>query len=277
MKNRFKKYFKLIFGFLGLILIFLVLGKYIQYSENIKIQKEKLEKNEKQSSAVESLYSSKLFGIHLRQRADILLFKLKNLASSYGNRNEVYEDTGLLKNTKKNNAWLRFYYSIDISEFDSDALIKNEDFSRYFIGYHPRDYEIYTVVGRLKKLHQSKQECVQDLKPYANILKNKISKQNQNERITISDKFYPTEREPSISFSYQSQFDDKNFIVIIIKGYCKNRSSFIELTAPLVKPNFIDIEVIEEKIRENKKLMKKNNFDTSVEQQEKSIDTKGLN
>ena len=67
------------------VLIFFISFKYVEYSENKKRLKEISEKNERQIKAIQELHSSKLFGIKLQQQADILLFSIQNIASSYGN------------------------------------------------------------------------------------------------------------------------------------------------------------------------------------------------
>lgn len=258
------------------VLIFFLLFKYVEYSENEKILKEISEKNERQEKAIQGLYSTKLFGIQLGQRADFLLLKLKNLEINIENRFKVLEETGLLKETERKNAWVGFYYSINLSAYENNILIKNEDFSDYYIGYHPGNYEIYTIAGKLKKLYNGKDECVQNLKPYANILLDKIINNNSNERIVIEDKFYPSEIFPNISLSYKSDFDEKNIIILTIRGHCTGKVSLLSLNAPLIKPQRLNIMLMDEKIKNKKKLEKKDNFDEEIREKEKSIDTQGL-
>jgi len=258
------------------VLIFFVLFKYVEYSENKKKLKEISEKDERQRKAIQGLYSSKLFGIQLGQRADTLIFKLKNLASSNENKDKVFEDTGLLKDTEPNNVWVGFFYSINLSDYDNNILTKNDDFLDYYIGYHPGNYEIYTVVGKLKKLYKGKEECVQNLKPYANVMLDKIRNKNSNERIVIEDKFYPSESVPKISFSYKSEFYEKNITILTIKGHCEGSVSLLSLNAPLIRPKTLDILLIEKRIKNKKKLKNKDNFDEEIKEKEKSIDTQGL-
>ena len=283
------------------VLIFLILFKYVEYSENKKRLKEISQKNERQIKAIQELYSSKLFGIKLQQQADILLFSIQNLASSYGNTDKVYQDNGLLKNTEN-----LFYsnYSVKLNSFINDKgmestkqscvdmykklerenpeklcikpIIKNENFSDYYIKYHPYGYKIWSITGKLTKNHSSKKECVRDLKPYANILMNNIKKLNSSERIIVKDKFYSTERNPKIIFSYKSEFYNNTISILIIQGVCKNNSSYISLSAPLLRPNADEIKRIRKQIIENKKLNEKNEFDKNVSEKEKSIDTQGL-
>ena len=283
------------------VLIFFVLFKYVEYSENKKRLKEISEKNERQIKAIQGLYSSELFGIKLQQQADILLFSIQNIASSYGNTDKVYQDNGLLKYTEN-----LFYsdYSVKLNSFVNDEgiestkqscvdmytklekenpeklcikpIIKNENFSGYYIKYHPYGYRIWSIIGELIKNHSSKKECVKDLKPYANILMNNIKKLNSSERIIVEDKFYPTERNPKIIFSYKSEFDNDTTPTLIIEGVCKNNSSYISLSAPLLRPNADELKRIRKQIIENKKLNEKNEFDKNVSEKEKSIDTQGL-
>jgi len=283
------------------VLIFFVLFKYVEYSENKKRLKEISEKNERQIKAIQGLYSSELFGIKLQQQADILLFSIQNIASSYGNTDKVYQDNGLLKDTEN-----LFYsdYSVKLNSFINDEgiestnqscvdmytklerenpeklcikpIIKNENFSKYYIKYHPYGYGIWSIIGELIKNHSSKKECVKDLKPYANILMNNIKKQNTNERIVVEDKFYPSERNPKIIFSYKSEFDNDTTSTLIIEGICKNNSSYISLSAPLLRPNSGELKRIRKQIIEKKQINKKENFDKSVKEKEKSINTQGL-
>ena len=229
------------------------------------------------------------------------MFSIQNIASSYGNTDKVYQDNGLLKYTEN-----LFYsdYSVKLNLFVNDEgiestkqscvdmytklekenpeklcikpIIKNENFSGYYIKYHPYGYRIWSIIGELIKNHSSKKECVKDLKPYANILMNNIKKLNSSERIIVEDKFYPTERNPKIIFSYKSEFYNNTTSIIIIEGVCKNNSSYISLSAPLLRPNADELKRIRKQIIENKKLNEKNEFDKNVSEKEKSIDTQGL-
>ena len=107
-------------------------------------------------------------------------------------------------------------------------------------------------------------------------LMNNIKKLNSSERIIVEDKFYPTERNPKIIFSYKSEFYNDTISILIIEGVCKNNSSYISLSAPLLRPNADELKRIRKQIIENKKLNEKNEFDNNVSEKEKSIDTQGL-
>lgn len=297
-----------IIGIIIFILLFFALGKYVQYSENQKIYKEISDKNERQSKIISGLYSSKLFGIQLQQQADILLFSIQNLASSYGNKNEVYQDNGLLKNTEN----LFFYdYSIKLNPFINDdgmentkqscvnmykklerknpeelcikPIIKNEYFTEYFIKYHPYGYRIWSIIGKSNNTFENKEQCVQNLKPYANILMNKIKNDNPSERIIVDDKFYPNETKPIIKFFYKSEINEALVLknpILTIEGNCtKFISSYvpsISLNAPLLQPNIDELRKIRKQISEKINLNTKEDFDNNVKEKEKSIDTKGL-
>ena len=291
-----------IIGIIIFILLFFALGKYVQYSENQKIYKEISDKNERQSKIVSDLYSSKLFGIQLQQQADILLFSIQNLASSYGNRKKVYQDNGLLKNTEN----LFFYdYSIKLNPFINDdgmentkqscvdmykklerknpeelcikPIIKNEYFTEYFIKYHPYGYRIWSIIGKSNNTFENKEQCVQNLKPYANILMKKIRNENPSDRIVIEDKFYPSESIPIIRFLYKSESNNQKVTILSIEGNCINKnSSSISLYAPLLQPNIDELKNIRKQIIEKKQLNQKEDFDNNVKEKEKSIDTKGL-
>ena len=291
-----------IIGIIIFILLFFALGKYVQYSENQKIYKEISDKNERQSKIISGLYSSKLFGIQLQQQADILLFSIQNLASSYGNKNEVYQDNGLLKNTEN----LFFYdYSIKLNPFINDdgmentkqscvnmykklerknpeelcikPIIKNDYFTEYFIKYHPYGYGIWSIIGKSYNTFENKEQCVQNLKPYANILMKKIRNENPSDRIVIEDKFYPSESIPIIRFLYKSESNNQKVTILSIEGNCINKnSSSISLYAPLLQPNIDELKNIRKQIIEKKQLNQKEDFDNNVKEKEKSIDTKGL-
>ena len=291
-----------IIGIIIFILLFFAFGKYVQYSENQKIYKEISDKNERQSKIISGLYSSKLFGIQLQQQADIFLFSIQNIASSYGNRNKVYQDNGLLKNTEN----LFFYdYSIKLNPFINDAgmedtkqscvdmykklerknpeelcikpIIKNDYFTDYFIKYHPYGYRIWSIIGKSNNTFENKEQCVQNLKPYANILMKKIRNENPSDRIVIEDKFYPSESIPIIRFLYKSESNNQKVTILSIEGNCINKnSSTISLYAPLLQPNIDELKNIRKQIIEKKQLNQKEDFDNNVKEKEKSIDTKGL-
>ena len=296
-----KNYIKWIIGFIIIVIIYIVSGLlYIEIEKRNNI-KEISEKRERQVKITKGLYNTKLFGIKLQQETDILLFSIQNIASSYGNTDKVYQDNGLLKDTEN-----LFYsdYSVKLNSFINDEgmestkqscvdmykklekenpeklcikpIIKNENFSDYYIKYHPYGYRIWSIIGKLNKNHSDKDKCVEDLKPYANILMNNIKKQNTSERIVVEDKFYPTERNPKIIFSYKSEFYNNTTSILIIEGVCKNNSSYISLSAPLLRPNADELKRIRKQIIENKKLNEKNEFDKNVSEKEKSIDTQGL-
>ena len=294
---------------IGFIFIFFALGAtafFWEWLETEKKQAEYYEEQMREHQLTQGLYSSKLFGIQINKEADILLFSLQDIAASYGNIDKVFEDTGLLKNTEK------FFltgsgYSVQLNDFINDAGIeeqrqfcidlynniskkvteedclrpinKNKDFSEYHIKYHPYGYKIWSIIGGLNKNFENKKECVQNLKPYANILFKKIRETNSNKDITVEDKFYPNEKIPKISFNIETRTFNKkkgNLTILTIEGHCINKVSYISLNAPLLKPSYGVFLEIEQKIRDKKKLNIKENFDKKAKEQEKSIDTQGL-
>ena len=294
---------------IGIIFIFLALvatAFFKERSEAKKKQAEYYEEQLRQHELTKGLYSSKLFGIQINKEVDILLFSLQNIAASYGNIDKVYQDSGLLKNTEK------FFlsgsgYSVKLNSFINDEgiestkqdcvdmyiklerenpeklcikpIIKNENFSEYYIKYHPYGYRIWSIIGKLNKNFENKKECIQNLKPYANVLFNKIRETNSNDDIIIEDKFYPNEKFPKISFNIETRTFNKkkgNLTILTIGGHCKDKGSYISLNAPLLKPSYEVFSEIEQKIRDKKKLNIKENFDKEAKEQEKSIDTQGL-
>ncbi len=294
---------------IGIVFIFLALiatAFFKERSETKKKQAEYYEEQLRQHELTKGLYSSKLFGIQINKEADILLFSLQDIAASYGNIDKVYQDSGLLKNTVK------FFlsgsaYSVQLNDFINDAGIeeqrqfcidlynniskkiteedclrpinKNKDFSEYHIKYHPYGYKIWSIIGKLNKNFETKKECIQKLKPYANILSKKIRDTNSNENIIVEDKFYPNEKFPKISFNIDTKTFSKRKItltILTIEAHCLDKASYISLNAPLLKPSYEVFSEIEQKIREKKKLNIKENFDEKAKEQEKSIDTQGL-
>lgn len=292
-----------IFGIIFFILAYFISAIiYIKYDEN-KRNDEIHAKNLRQYEIAQNFYKSKLFGIQINQQADNLLFSLQNIAASYGNIGKVFDDTGMLKKTE------RYFltgsgYSVQLNDFINDVGIeeqrqfcidlynnisktiteedclrpinKNEDFSDYYIKYHPKGYRISSIIGKLKKLSYNKNQCVENLRPYANILSKTIKDANTNERITIQDNFYPSESKPIIYFNYKSEFTSKNLAFITIEGYCEKTSAYISLNAPFLQPNFMEFQKFEKQIKETKKINVKKSFEEKTKEQEKSIDTKGL-
>lgn len=284
------------------VIIFFLLFKYVEYSENQKIYEEISNKNEEQSKLVSGLYSSKLFGIRLQQEADILLFSIQNLASTYGNSDKVYGDNGLLKNTEN----LFFYdFSIKLNPFINDdgmessmqscidmyrelerenpeklckkPLIKNNYFTEYFIKYHPYGYKIWSIVGKSNDTFENKEECIQNLKPYANILMRKIRDENPSDRIVVEDKFYPSASIPVIRFLLKSENNNQKISILSIEGSCDNKkSSLISLNAPLLQPDIYELKKIRKQLREKKQLHQKESFDNNVKEKEDSISKEGF-
>ena len=115
-------YIKWIIGFIIIVIIYIVSGLlYIEIEKRNNI-KEISEKRERQVKITKGLYNTKLFGIKLQQEADILLFSLQNVASTYGNIDKVYDEKGLIKNTEN----LFFYdYSVKLNSFINDEGIEN--------------------------------------------------------------------------------------------------------------------------------------------------------
>mgnify|MGYP006121105829 CR=1 FL=1 len=72
------------------------------------------------------------------------------------------------------------------------------------------------------------------------------------------------------------EFYEKNITILTIKGHCEERVSLLSLNAPLIRPKYLDILLIEKRIKNKKKLKNKDNFDGEIKEKEKSIDTQGL-
>jgi len=75
---------------------------------------------------------------------------------------------------------------------------------------------------------------------------------------------------------YQPLSFMKYITILTIKGHCEERVSLLSLNAPLIRPKYLDILLIEKRIKNKKKLKNKDNFDEEIKEKEKSIDTQGL-
>lgn len=298
-----KKYNLWIFGVIFIFIVYLISAFFYEKNEEqkrlIKIQEE----NNRQNLVAENFYKSKLFGIQINDKADLLLFTISDIPPTYGNTDKVYEKNGMLKNTEK------FFltgsgYSVNLNPYINDIAIeknlnscfelfkklemetrekdcvkpinKNQDFEEYYIKYHPYGYKIWSIIGKLKQSYKDNGQCIKNLKPYANVISSNISKNINDERISIVDKFYPTEKKPIIYFNYKSGINNEDLSFLTIEGHCQNNSAFVSLNAPFLRPNPNEFNKIENMIRENKKIIDKENFEENVKEIQKSIDTKGL-
>ena len=296
-----------IIGIITFILLFFAFGKYIQYSENQKLNQEILEKNQRQSKTIQGLYSSKIFGIKLNDRLDVLLFQLLSIPATYGNTDKVYDEYGFIKNSEDiyfnytvnlnpfindegientRNDCLNMYKELEIEDAEQSCLrpiIKNDYFSEYFVKYHPFGYKIWSINAKSNNTFENKNKCIEDLKPYANVLMSKIKNENPSERIIIEDKFYPNETKPIIKFFYKSEIYETLVLknpILTIEGNCtKFISSYvpiISLNAPLLQPNIDELKKIRKQISEKIKLNTKEDFDRNVKEKEQTIDTQGI-
>jgi hypothetical protein len=296
---------KIIKWIIFLLFAYFVTAFFAVYYFDEKEKTERIEKHEKYIKITSGLRNTKIFGIQLGDKADILLFQLGNIPTSYGNQDEVFDDSGLLKGTILH--FLRppnftiplddFINEIGMEQAVRDCLAlyeemgkskdeysclkpiqKNKDFSKYYISYHPYgDKKISSIIGKLEKDYKNSDNCVENLKPYANVIVKNIRKNNPNENIVLEDNFYPIENKgdqfPHIKFIYNKE------TILTIDGYCLNhlQSSFIGIS-----DNSLSIDIskkyfkIIQKVNKNKKLMKKNDFDNNVEEKEKVINKQGL-
>jgi len=178
------------------------------------------------------------------------------------------KDKNKIKKFKDN-----FKFKTLVAYNDYDEIIKDKNINAIYIA------TLNNTHFDLIKNFENKKECIQNLKPYANVLFNKIRETNSNDDIIIEDKFYPNEKFPKISFNIETRTFNKkkgNLTILTIGGHCKDKGSYISLNAPLLKPSYEVFSEIEQKIRDKKKLNIKENFDKEAKEQEKSIDTQGL-
>ena len=289
-----------IFLLLIIVLIIFILKMYYSGLE----QQKKIEKFENDKKIVNNLRSTKLFGIKLGDRADMLSFRLQGLAPVYGNIYKVFQDNGLLKGTRLN-FLIPYNFNIilnnlvnevsitenlknclelkkQIGETSEDyclpPIVKNKEFSEYFINYDPRgDTKISSIVAKLEGEYIDSDICVTNLRPYANVIMTNIKKNNYNKNIVIEDNFFPNKNKanqfPKIEFMYN------NSAVLTIRGYCLNhlKSSFISINDEYLSLSREHYLSIVKKIDEQEQIKKKEDFEKFIKERENMIDKKGLN
>ena len=284
------------------ILAVILLAFYWGYDRLSSIKKEeeriKAEKEfeiYKESKIFERLESTSLFGIKINDSAIALLLDFKHYGTSLKKEvwtkedySKIMDETGLLKGTKINfigppNFTLKLNDFFDPNIHNGVLIDLNENFEDYYIKYQPyRSGKISTIFASLKTEYIDHNKCVKDLRPYAEVILERIKFQNPDKEIIINDKFYPKINGkfnyPSISFGYKYNLNAFGDIVLVIRGRCSSnlKKAFIEIEATAQSVDLDKYRAIMKKIREQKELDFKNEFNNSAKEAKPEIDKSGL-
>ena len=283
-------------------LLIIFLAFYWGYERHSSIKKEenriKAEKEfeiYKESKIFQRLESSSLFGIKINDSAIALLLDFKHYGTSLEKKawtnkdyTKIMDSNGLIKGTKINfmgtpNFTLKLNEFFDPDVHNNLLINLNKDFDDYYIKYQPYDSgKISTIFASLKTEYVDHDKCVKDLRPYAEVILERIKFQNPNKEIIINDKFYPKINGkfnyPSITFSYKFNLTNFGDTVLIIRGKCESNmnKAFIELEAPAQSVDLDKHNKIMKRISEKKELDFKNEFNNSAKEENPEIDKSGL-
>ena len=284
------------------ILALILLAFYWGYDRFSSIKKEeeriKAEKEfeiYKESKIFERLESTSLFGIKINNSAIALLLDFKHYGTSLKKEvwtkedySKIMDETGLLKGTIINfmgstNFTLKLNDFFDPNIHNGVLINLNENFEDYYIKYQPyQSGKISTVLASLKTEYVDHNKCVKDLRPYADIILERIKFQNPNKDIIIKDYFYPKINGkfnyPSIRFGYKYNLNAFGDTVLSIRGRCSPslKKAFIEIEATAQSVDLDKYRAIMKKIREQKELDFKNEFNNSAKEAKPEIDKSGL-
>ena len=284
------------------ILAVILLAFYWGYERLSSIKKEeeriKAEKEfeiYKESKIFERLESTSLFGIKINDSAIALLLDFKHYGTSLKKEvwtkedySKIMDETGLLKGTIINfmgstNFTLKLNDFFDPNIHNGVLIDLNENFEDYYIKYQPyRSGKISTIFASLKTEYIDHNKCVKDLRPYAEVILERIKFQNPDKEIIINDKFYPKINGkfnyPLITFGYKYNLNAFGDIVLVIRGRCSSnlKKAFIEIEAAAQSVDLDKYRAIMKKIREQKELDFKNEFNNSAKEAKPEIDKSGL-
>tara|TARA_B100001057_G_scaffold481844_1_gene556363 strand:- start:1179 stop:2075 length:897 start_codon:yes stop_codon:yes gene_type:complete len=269
----------------------------IKEKEKIKeSQKKEKENQDKQIShkalmTLNSLRTSRLFGVQLGNNAIKLISGLNNWEPTDEEYLNWFESNGLLKGTK-DNLFNNLQFSVPLNDFitsnrenalDWLVLYQNDDFSKYYIEYNPFNKKISAIIGSLKKEYIDFKSCVEDLRPYANVIAEGIKNDNPDENLIIEDRFYHTingsMNYPIIEFKYKKfrhQLNDMH--ILSLRGDCsfRNNASSIILESPELKIDLETYRKIFKILNERKELNLKKEFNDKANEKEEKIDKSGL-
>lgn len=244
----------------------------------------------------DNLESSKLFGIKLGDSAISLILQLKYHGTplykevwTSEDYEKIMDPSGLLTGTKINFLSMG-EFAIRLNDFfrltASDELFinKNDDFLDYYIKYQPYgDAKITSIIASLKTANTDHDQCIKDLRPYASVITERIKKENPDQHIIIEDKFFPKiegqHNHAQILFKYKkakSYLDGKR--ALRLDGWCwgSKRHPFIELSAPGLRIELKTYQQILKKIKDQKELDLKNEFNENANEDKTKIDKSGL-
>ena len=284
-------------------IIILILGLVIYFSvEREASDKKKVDQIEadRQSEIKanrlinKGLESSSLFGIRLGDSAVALRLSLKYGRPKSGNSwsseyvDKIIEPTGLIKGTEANRLG-SFGFTLKLNDFIDPSIHNgvfiylNDDFEDYYIKYQPYGTgKINSIMASLKTEWKwdGNETCVKDLRPYALAVAERIKKENAFEEIVVEDRFYlkikGEHNFPQILFK-NNKFKSTGEYILAIKGLCQGSTKevFLELTANRLSVPYEKWSEIMKKIREQKELDLKKEFNDDANKGKK-IDKSGL-
>jgi hypothetical protein len=284
--------------------IILILGSFIYFGVErwASIQKKEDQIKADRQSEIKAnrlinkgLESSSLFGIRLGDSAVALRLSLKYGRPKSGNSwsseyvDKIIEPTGLIKGTIVNRAGafgftLKLNDLIDPSIHNGVFINLNDDFEDYHIIYQPYGTgKIYGIFASLKTEggRDTYETCIKRLRPYAVAVAERIKKENPFEEIVVEDRFYPRidgeYNRPQIFFKNITFSKATPEFILIINGWCeiKNNKPTLELIAQRNGVPFKKYSAIMKKIRDQKELDLKKEFNDDANK-EKKIDKSGL-
>ena len=244
----------------------------------------------------DNLESSKLFGIKLGDSAISLILQLKYYGTplykevwTSEDYEKIMDPSGLLTGTKIN-FLSNSEFVIKLNDFfrpnahDGLFINKNDDFLDYYIKYQPYgNAKITSIIASLKTVNTDHDQCVKDLRPYASVIAERIKKENPDKHIIIKDNFFPEiegqRNHAQILFKYnknKSYLDGKR--ALRFDGWCwsSKRHPIIELSAPRLKIELKTYQQIMKKIKDQKELDLKNEFNENANEDKTKIDKSGL-
>jgi hypothetical protein len=288
---------------LWFVLVIILLAFYWGYERisSIKDEEERLKAEKKleilkESKIFERLESTSLFGIRLNDSAIALLLDFKHYGTPLEKKEvwteedylKIMDKNGLLKGTIINflstpNFTIKLNDFFDPKVHNGIFIDLNENFEDYYIKYQPyQSGKISTIFANLKTEYVDHIKCVKDLRPYADIILERIKFQNPDKDIIITDNFYPKINGelnyPSIKFGYKYNLNAFGDTVLTIRGICSPslKKAFIEIEATAQTVDFKKHRKIMKKIREQKELDYKNEFNNSANEAKSEIDKSGL-
>jgi hypothetical protein len=261
-----------------------------------QIEADRQLKIEKYDLINKKLETSTLFGIKLGDSAVALRLSLEygepKSGNSWGSEyiDKIIDPTGLIKGTIVNRAGA-FGFTLKLNDLINPSIHNgvfiylNDDFEDYYVKYQPYGTgKIYSIFASLKTEGErdTYETCIKRLRPYALAVAERIEKENIFfKEIVVEDKFYPKingEHNPPQIFFRNSTFSKGTpEFILTINGKCEIRGNkpTLELTAQRNGVPYEKWSAIMEKIREQKELDLKKEFNEDAHKKKK-IDKSGL-